>query len=111
MPSKLQAVHSIRRSAKELRVRPVTTSRQSTVFTKYIGKLKVGPAEQGRLSLGVFGTDRPEKGFSIELRPDPSPAESIVTEMFSIGSPARYELFLMVANYGNRAVTAEVWRM
>ena len=84
---------------------------QSSVFTKYIGSLKVRPAEELQLSLGVFGADRPEKGFSISLAPDPNPSESVVTQILSIGSATRHELFLCLANFSDKPVTAEVWAM
>jgi hypothetical protein len=111
MTGKLATAHAARLTARELRGHPVTAKNQSTVFTKYIGKLKVGPSEQARLSLGFFGENRPEKGFSIAISPDPAPLDSVITEMLSIGSPTRYELFLTIANYGTKAVNTEVWRM
>jgi hypothetical protein len=107
MSNKLESAHSIRKS----RTHSALISSQSTVFTKYIGKLRVGRAEQLQMSLGVFGDDRPAKGFSVEVSPDPTPEESVVTEIIAMGSPSRYELFLTVANFGDKPITAEVWRI
>jgi hypothetical protein len=107
MSNKLEEVQSIRKS----RTHSALVSSQSSVFTKYIGKLKVGRAEQLQMSLGVFGADRPAKGFSVEVSPDPQPEESVVTEVIAVGSPARHELFLSIANFGDKPITAEVWRI
>jgi len=107
MPSKSAgATHSI-----TSRTRSGAIKSQSSIFTKYIGNLRVSPAEQLQLSLGVFGIDRPEKGFSISLSPDPNPSESVVTEILSVGSATRHELFLCLANFSDKLVTAEVWAM
>lgn len=106
MPSKLVETYPI-----GSRTRAAHVKSQSSIFTRFIGKMKVGPTEQLQLSLGVFGVDRPEKGFSVALHPDPNPPESIVTEILSIGSATRYELFLSVANFSDKAITAEVWGM
>jgi hypothetical protein len=99
------------RPIRKSRAHPALTRSQSSVFTKYIGTLKVGRAEQLRMSLGVFGADRPAKGFSIEINPDPEPAETITTEVLAVGSATRHELFLEVANFGNKPITIEVWRI
>ena len=107
MSNKLESAHSIRKS----RMHSALITSQSSVFTKYIGKLRVGAAEQLRMSLGVFGADKPAKGFSVEVSPDPDPDESVVTEILATGSPARYELFLTIANFGGKPITAEVWRI
>ena len=88
-------------------VRPTT----STVFTKYVGRLHVSPQQQIQMSLGVFGTDRPVKGFSIHINPDPDPEDSVTAQILTVGSDKRYELILNVANIGERAVTADVWQM
>jgi len=95
----------------KLRVRPDHLTSQSSIFTRYIGKLKVGPREQLQISLGVFGADRPEKGFSVSIDPDPTPYDSVVSEVLSIGSARRYELFLSVANFSDKLITAEIWAM
>ena len=92
--------------------RPVTMRRtKSTIFTKYIGRLHVAPQQQIQMSLGVFGTHRPLKGFSVNINPDPDPDESVVAEILSTGSDKRYELILNVANFGDHAVIADVWQM
>jgi hypothetical protein len=76
-----------------------------------VEKLNVKPGEQRRVALGSFTKDDPAKGFSIDLSPDPTPVDSIVTEVSSLGTPRRYRLVLHIANYGNKTVSAEVWRL
>lgn len=108
MSIQLPTAHVAARSKNKLIVvRPT----KSTVFTKFVGRLRVAPQQQARLSLGVYGTGRHEKGFSVELKPTPDPDESVVTQVFSIGSSERHELVLNIANYGDRTVTADVWQM
>jgi hypothetical protein len=85
--------------------------RSQNISSELIGKIRVKPHEQPRLSLGSYTTDQPPKGFSIEIHPDPEPKESIVTEITKMGITRRYELILHVANYGNKAVTAKVWQL
>lgn len=74
-------------------------------------KLKVGPAEQCTVSLGSFSEDRPPKGFMVEIDPDPYPAGTTVTEVTSMGSSKRYSLQMHIANFGSKAVNAEIWRL
>jgi hypothetical protein len=111
MAIRLQPASPVTKPRRGPRKRPAAIKIHSSVFTRYVGTLKIPPAEQYQLSLGFFGTDRPEKGFCVEFSPDPNPVDSVVTELFSIGSPTRYELFLCLANFSDRAVTAEVWQM
>jgi len=95
-----------------LKNRPIVVRpTKSTVFTKFTGRLRVAPQQQAQLSLGVYGTNRHEKGFSIEIKPTPHSEESVVTQVLSIGSDRRHELILSIANHGERAVTADVWQM
>jgi hypothetical protein len=81
------------------------------VFRTHVGKMLVSPRQQVQLSLGVFGEDKPEKGFLVELSPSPEIDDSVDVQTLSVGSARRYELVLHVANYGDQAVTAHVWRM
>jgi hypothetical protein len=76
-----------------------------------VGRLRVAPQQQARLSLGVYGTGRREKGFSVELKPASKSDDSVDTQILSIGSDQRHELVLSVDNHGNRTVTADVWQM
>lgn len=108
MSSKSSTAQPISRS----KSRPfVVQPTKSTVFTQFVGRLRVAPQQQTHLSLGVYGNYRHEKGFSIELKPTPHPDESVVTQILSVGSDERHELILNITNYGDRAVTADVWQM
>jgi hypothetical protein len=91
--------------------RPTVAHNESSVFTKYIGALKITPSQQQRMSLGVYGADRPAKGFMVEFNPDPKSLDSIETEVTTVGAANRYEMFLTVVNSGPKPVAAEVWRM
>lgn len=105
---------TIQKAKSKLTVRskaqPVVTTTRG-VFTTHVGKILVSPRQQVQLSLGVYGEDKPEKGFLVELNPDPEFKDSVEVQTLSVGSPRRYELILHVANYGDQAVTADVWRM
>ncbi len=72
-----------------------------------IAEIEVGPCEQPHISLGRFTPDKPPVGFSIEITPDTDP-EMIVTKVTTLESDDDYELILHVANFSNRAVSAEV---
>jgi hypothetical protein len=109
MLTKLGTTQEIEKSKSDFRTRPTHTENKSSIFTRYIGKVKICPTEQLQVSLGIFGAERPEKGFSIALRPSPNPKTSITTEILSVGSSARHELFLVFENYGVKTVTAEIW--
>ncbi|HEV2403391.1 MAG TPA: hypothetical protein VGS08_04270 [Candidatus Saccharimonadales bacterium] len=76
-----------------------------------IGKIEIKPSEQRRVGLGSFTEDKPAKGFSIELNPEPTPADSVVTEVSSLGTSKRYKLVLHIANYGSKTVNAGVWQL
>ncbi|HSX31411.1 MAG TPA: hypothetical protein VLE99_05845 [Candidatus Saccharimonadales bacterium] len=93
------------------RVRHVSTTERSQVFTRFVGKLDLLPQQQSRLSLGMFSSDRPAKGFSIGLSPEPDYEDSLVTQVLSIGGEKRHELILQIANYGNRKISAEIWQI
>lgn len=89
----------------------VSSDKKSQIFVKFVGKLEVKPQEQPSLLLGKFTSEQPAKGFSIQLDPDPDPAESIVTQITRLGTDKRYRLILHIANYGAKTVHAEVWSM
>lgn len=89
----------------------VTAFSKTQLFSNFVGKLTVEPQEQRYILLGKFTNKRPAKGFSIQVEPKPDPAESVETLITPLGSEKRYSLTLHVANYGNKAVSVEVWRM
>lgn len=110
--STAQAVLPSKPITRTRKPQPVTVRHtESTVFTKYVGQLRAAPQQQIQMSLGVFGADRPVKGFSIDISPDPDVDESVVAQILSVGSDKRYELILNIANFGDHAVTADVWQM
>jgi len=78
---------------------------------EFIEKIEVKPGQQCRLYLGNYGESNPPKGFSVELNPDPVPANSVVTEVSSLGMSQHYKLILHIANYGTKTITAEVRRL
>lgn len=77
-----------------------------------ICQITVQPKDQNRVQLGEFDKGDKLKGFSVELTPDPDPANSIVTRITSIESAdKRKKLILHVANYGTRAINVSVRRV
>jgi len=77
----------------------------------FVGEVKVEPYEQQHTSLGFFTRRSQLKGFAVELKPDPDPENSVVTQVTPLGSAQRYELVLHVANYGNKTITANIWQV
>lgn len=75
-----------------------------------IGEIEVKPKEQPHMSLGNYSDEKPPKGFAVHVSPDPDP-EAIVTQVTRLEDGSNYELVLHIANYGNRTVSAEVWRL
>lgn len=73
-----------------------------------IEKVDVKPREQRRVALGSFSKDKPAKGFSIEVKPDSVPEDSVVTHVAALGTPEEYRLVMHIANYGTKTVSAEV---
>lgn len=73
-----------------------------------ICKLIVEAHQQPHVSLGNFAQNHPPRGFSIHLKPDPEP-DSIIVQTTRLDSEEKYELILHIANYGDRAIKAEVW--
>jgi hypothetical protein len=77
----------------------------------FIQSLKIKPGDQNKVPLGSFTDDNPPKGFLVEIDPDPMPANSVVTEVVSLGSHHRYTLYMQIANYSAKALNAEIWRL
>lgn len=77
----------------------------------FIDKLQVKAHEQKRIPLGSFIEETQPKGFLVEIDPDPSPANSVITEITSLGSGSRYTLYLLVSNFSSKAVSADIWRL
>lgn len=84
---------------------------QSQVFTRYVGKLEVGPWQQSRMSLGVFDDNNPAKGFSVNLTAGPEFAEAVMTRVISLNRSKQYELMLHIANNGDKKIGIEIWQM
>jgi hypothetical protein len=93
----------------ELDATHLITNGPGHVFTQLKGTITVKPREQSRMSLGTFNDTKPPKGFSIEVNPED--AESVVSQITSLGTSKRYELILHIANYGDVVVDAEVWSL
>jgi hypothetical protein len=75
-----------------------------------IGEIEVKSKEQPHMSLGNYTSAHPPKGFAIHISPVPEP-DAIVTQITSLGDDEKYELVLHVANYGNKMVSVEVWKL
>jgi len=70
--------------------------------------IKIKPQEQSRHLLGEYAQGARLRGFSAEVAPDPDPANSLVTQITNIVMGGKHRLFLQIANYGSKAVTAVV---
>jgi hypothetical protein len=75
-----------------------------------ISMIEVKSREQPHVSLGHFTDRNPPKGFAIHISPDPEP-DAIVTQVTRLEDGEDYELVLHIANYGNKNVSAEIWRL
>lgn len=96
---------------KQLSTGFLITGGSGHIFTEPVGKLKVRPQAQSRMSLGIFSESKPPKGFSVEIHPDAAPDDSVVTEVVSLESRKQYELVLYVSNYGSKTIDVDVWRI
>jgi len=76
-----------------------------------MNQLDVAPNSQYRLLLGSFNEENAPKGFLVEIDPDPSPANSIITEVTSLWGGNRYTLFLDVSNFSSKVAHAQIWRL
>jgi hypothetical protein len=77
----------------------------------FIERLIIKPTEQKRIPLGSFTEEKTPKGFLVEIDPDPSPLNSVVTNVITLGDSRRYSLHLNIANFSSKSVHAEVWRL
>lgn len=75
-----------------------------------IGEIEVKSKEQPHMSLGNYDATHPPKGFAIHTSPSPEP-EAIIMQITRLGTKEKYELLLHIANYSNRTVSVEVWRL
>lgn len=75
-----------------------------------IAEIEVNSKEQPHISLGNYAADNHPKGFAIYISPEPE-AETVVTQITSLGTEEDYELVLHIANYGSESISAEVWRL
>jgi hypothetical protein len=72
--------------------------------------IELKPTEQQHIPLGTFKESNPPKGFSVEITPDPDPADSVLTDVVSIGTSKQYKLVMQITNYSIGNVVAEVWQ-
>ncbi len=75
---------------------------------KLICTIDVQPRDQSRVSLGKFTSDDKLKGFSIEITPEPDSPDSIVTHITNLGTSSQSRLVLHIANFGDKAISADV---
>lgn len=76
-----------------------------------IKKIDLKPTEQQRIPLGTFTNDNPPKGFSIEITPDPTPEDSVLTEVTRLGTEKQYRLILHIANYSSGSINAIIRKL
>ncbi len=87
------------------------TSGPGHVFNKLITTVTVKARSQCKLPIGTTVGGLPPKGFSIELKPGPVPAEAVTVQVSTRGSHRHYDFILHIANDGGKAVRAEIWQM
>ena len=81
---------------------------------KLVSTVVVKPRDQLRISLGQFTPGDMLKGFSIEITPEPDPPGAVVTQITNIGTSSTSStsstsrLTLHIANFGDKAISAEV---
>lgn len=78
--------------------------------TPPLEKLKLKPTQQSRISVRNFSGAPAPRGFAIHISPEPEPS-ALVTQVTHLGNAKAYELVLMIANYGTKAFTVEVWQL
>ncbi len=76
-----------------------------------IAVLEVEALGQIHTSLGEYTIDKPPIGFSTVVTPDCEPDDVIVQITRLSAAYDEFELFLHVANYHNKAVVVEVFRL
>lgn len=76
-----------------------------------IGEVEVKPGEQTHITLGNYDSHNTPKGFSIEFSPS-SVDNEIVKQVTKLAlNNNHYELVLHIANYSDKTVGAEIWRL
>jgi len=76
-----------------------------------IAVLEVNPLGQTYISLGEYILNRPPIGFSITITPDYEP-DDVVAQITRIDAAGgEFELVLHVANYGDKSLSVEVFRI
>lgn len=73
--------------------------------------LEIQPLDQSRISLGEYTLDHPPIGFAIEATPDYEPND-IMAQITRLGAAFdEFELILHVANYRDKPIVVEVFRL
>ena len=91
---------------------PSTQQRAKAGWTMTpIAEIEVKPDENPTISLGIYTEHNPPKGFSVEIAPDPSPIDSIISTISSVGTPRQYELILSIINNSGKTISAEVRKL
>ena len=76
-----------------------------------IAVLEVSPLDQTHISLGEYISSRPPIGFSITITPDYEPDDVVAQIMRIDAAGGEFELVLHVANYGDKSLSVEVFRI
>lgn len=85
-------------------------TQKTTQEVEPLCKVEVRSNEEPHVSLGHYRHPERLRGFAIHLSPDPEP-DAIVTQVTCLEGEEVCELVLHIANYGDKTVDAEVWRL
>jgi hypothetical protein len=81
-------------------------------YKRSIAIVDVKPADQTKVVLGIYTSDHPPKGFAtvVSSNEDKNPINSEVLAI-PIGRSTRYEYTLILANYGSKKETVEIFEL
>ncbi|MCX4742789.1 hypothetical protein [Streptomyces antibioticus] len=75
-----------------------------------LGEFEVEPGGMGRFLLGQFTLKNQPKGFALRVTPKKHDPKAIVPQITRLAAEYnKYELVLYTVNYGDRAVSIEVF--
>lgn len=98
-------------AAIDKRPRKTITSGPGHVFNKFVTNVRLKARETRHILIGSSASPTPPKGFSVELRPQKMPANTLITRITTEGSTTRYDYILDITNCSDRPVSAQVWQM
>lgn len=104
--SVLDQVVALEQDVTHLIIEPYLTGRANYL----VSEIEVRPYEQLQVLLGNFR--KLPKGFSLHFSPQPEQDE-VVARMVELvaGDGALAKLILHIGNYGDKTMTAQVWRL